>query len=442
MEPGEYYREALGLFPGGAPGALRRAFHKWGPLVVKSAKGARLKTVDGREFLDYHMAFGAILLGHTDPDVVEAAIAEASLLDLHGAGVTDVEVEYARMIVDLIPSAEKIVFTNSGSEAVLVAFRLARAYTGRTKILKFEGNYHGWHDYALINVSTPLARGKIPETDGVPGKVLETIDVLPYNDVEALEDYMDRHGEEVAAIILEPVAHSMGVVPAEPRFIKAVERLAKTHGALLILDEIVTAFRHNIHGLQEELGIRPDLTTVGKAVANGYPVAAVTGRRQILDLVTEGLVRTSGTYSAHPVAMAAGKAALEKIVKTRADLEAARRGEELANGLREILGDAGITAFVANYRSITTIYFGIEEQPRNLEDVTRIDKAMYELFNREMWHRGILYSPNPSKRIHLSTAHTREEIQAFLEAAASAAKSLTRPGEAKPVATIKTRRRK
>nr|MEB3850975.1 aminotransferase class III-fold pyridoxal phosphate-dependent enzyme [Desulfurococcales archaeon] len=285
------YEEALRLFPGGAPGALRRAFHKWGPLVIREARGSRLVDVSGREYLDLHMAFGAVLLGHADPDVVEAVRGEAALIDLHGAGVTDVEIEYARLIVDLIPSAEKIVFTNSGSEAVMVAFRLARAYTGRSRVVKFEGNYHGWHDYALFNVSTPLSvAGKIPESAGIPGHVAETVDVLPYNDVEALEEYMAERGDTVAAIIMEPVAHSMGSVPATPRFIAAVERLARTYGALFILDEIITAFRHNIHGLQSELGVRPDLTTIGKAVANGYPVAAVVGSREVMDLVTSGVV--------------------------------------------------------------------------------------------------------------------------------------------------------
>ena len=440
MTSKDLYKEALGLFPGGAPGALRRAFHKWGPLIVKSAKGSRIYTVDGREFLDYHMAFGAILLGHADPDVVEAVASVVAEIDLHGAGVTEAEIEYGKLITSLIPSAEKIVFTNSGSEAVMVAFRLARAYTGRPKIVKFEGNYHGWHDYALINVSTPLSKGKVAETDGVPSKVLETVDVLPYNDVEALEKYMDEHGEEVAGIILEPVAHSMGVVPATREFLSKVEKLARTYGSLLILDEIVTAFRHNIRGLQYELGIKPDLTTIGKAVANGYPIAAVTGRREVMDLVTEGMVRTSGTYSAHPIAVTAGKAALEKIVKTRADLEAGKKGEYLADVMREILEEAGIKAYVAGYRSIVTVYFGLEEQPRSLGEVLKSDRVMYELFNREMWRHGILYSPNPSKRMHLSTAHTMGDIEVFSEAFREAAKTLKGRGGT-PVKMVVVRRK-
>lgn len=317
--------------------------------------------------------------------------------------------------------------------------RLARAYTGRGRILKFEGNYHGWHDYALINVSTPLSQGKHPETDGIPGKVLETIDVLPYNDEEALERYMDEYGDDVAGIIIEPVAHSMGVVPAKTGFIRKIERLARTYGALFIMDEIITAFRHNIHGLQDELRVKPDLTTVGKAMANGYPVAAVLGKRDVMDLITEGLVRTSGTYSSHPLSMAAGRAALEKIVKTRADRQASSKGEYLAKALQDLLDDSGITAYVANYRSILTIYFGLDAQPWNLEEALKADRHAYEKFNYEMWRRGILYSSNPSKRIHLSTAHTDEDLQAFIDNAIEVVKTLKTGGEAVPL--LKLRRR-
>ncbi|MCE4599811.1 MAG: aspartate aminotransferase family protein [Desulfurococcales archaeon] len=424
METDRLYEKAVELIPGGAPGRLRREFHKTGPLVLKEAYGSRLVDVDGNTYLDYHMAFGAILLGHRDSDVVEAVKREAELIDLHGAGITDVEIDYAELIHKLIPTAERIVFTNSGTEAVLLAFRLARAYTGRNLIIKFEGNYHGWHDYALINVSTSLSeKGKHAETMGVPGGVLESVEVLPYNDVDSLRNFMAEHGDKVAGIILEPVAHSMGVVPATREFLTEVERLSKTYGSLLIFDEIITGIRHNIHGLQSELGVRPHLTTLGKAIANGYPVAALVGLRDVMDMLVDSVV-SSGTYSAHPIAMAAGKAALMKAVNLRADLTVSKIGYEHSSTLRDLVEDLGIEAYVASYRSIISIYFGLDRQPMNLREVNRADKRAYAIFNKEMRRKGILFTPNPRKRLNLSTAHTTEDLEKFRSSAEYALKKL------------------
>ncbi len=420
------FEQALQLFPGGAQGILRSSFHMWGPLVISRARGAYMYDVEGREYLDYHMAFGAILLGHVIDEITEEVKRQAETLDLHGAGVSDIEIEYADMITRLIPSAEKLVFTNSGSEAVLVAMRLARAYTSRDVIIKFEGNYHGWHDYALYNVSTPLAKGKTPETDGIPRKVQDVIEVLPYNDVETLESYLAENSDNVAGIILEPVAHSMGVVRPTREFLDAVVRLAREYQIILVFDEIITAFRHNIRGLQYEYGITPDITTIGKAMANGYPVAAVAGRREIIDLITDRKVRTSGTYSGHPINMAAGKASLEKIVRERADRKAAEIGMEHAAILRDAVEDLGIDAYVANYRSIITVYFGLSEEPRNLQEALRADKKKYMFWNKLMRDRGILFSPNPLKRIHLSTSHGEKEMELFKEAVYSSLKQLKR----------------
>ncbi len=422
LETDKLYSKAVKLIPGGAPGKLRREFHKIGPLVIKEAYGSKLVDVNGTIYLDYHMAFGAILLGHRDPHVIEAAKNEIDLLDLHGAGVTDVEVEYAELIHKLIPSAERIVFTNSGTEAVQLALRLARAYTGRDLIVKFEGNYHGWHDYALVNVSTPLVDGgKKAESRGIPSRVIETIEVLPYNDVDALNDFMAEHGEKVAGIILEPVAHSMGVVPATRKFIRSIERLSKTYGSILIFDEIITGIRHNIHGMQSELEVRPHLTTLGKAIANGYPVAALVGLKDIMDLLLEGVV-SSGTYSAHPVAMAAGKAALERAVSLRADLVASKIGYEHSGVLRDLVEELEVDAYVASFRSILSIYFGINSQPMNLAEVNKADPRAYTIFNKEMRRRGILFTPNSRKRMNLSIAHDKDDLETFKSSAENALK--------------------
>ena len=401
----------LSLFPGGAPSQLRRAFHGHGPLVVEAATGPWLVEAGGGRLLDMNMAFGAIVLGHGDPDVVEAVKSQAERLILHGAGVSVVEVEAARRISRLMPFAERIVFTPTGSEAVLLALRLARAYTGRSRILKFEGNYHGWHDYSLYNVSKPLScHGKAVETEGVPGEVQGLVDVLPYNDTVALERYMEERGDELAAVILEPVAHSMGVVPAEREWLHRLERLTRLHGALLVMDEIITGVRHSLHGLQTELGVRADLTTIGKALGNGMPVAALLGRAEVMDLITVNRVVSSGTYQAHPLSMAAVVAVLDKMERLRGDRLLARLGEAYCGEARDQVEDLGIDAYVSCYRSIFTIYFGLDRQPRSLGDVARADARRYRLFAEYMRRQGVLVNPNPRKRMHVSLAHSGEDV--------------------------------
>ena len=401
----------LRLFPGGAPSQLRRAFHAPEPFLAERAQGPWLWDANGTRYLDLNLAFGAIVLGHGDPDVVEAVRDQAARLVLHGAGVSVAEVEAAERIVKLMPFAERVVFTPSGSEAVLLALRLARAYTGRSLIVKFEGNYHGWHDYSLYNVSTPLeAGGKRPETEGIPAQVQETVEVLPYNDVEALERFMEERGGEVAAFILEPVAHSMGVVPAEREWVSRLAKLARSHGALLIMDEIITAIRHNIHGYQTELGVTADLTTIGKALGNGMPIAALVGRAEVMDLIAENRVVASGTYQAHPLSMAAAVAVLDKMERLEGDKLLARLGEVYCKETRDQVEDLGLRAYVACFRSIFTIYFGLEEQPRSLRDVARVDARSYRLFAEYMRRQGVLVNPNPRKRMHLSLAHGVEEV--------------------------------
>ena len=422
----------LGLFPGGAPSQLRRMFHTPEPLLVSRAEGPWLWDASGSRYLDLNLAFGAIVLGHGDPEVVNAVTSQAKSLILHGAGVSVAELEAAERISRLMPFAERIVFTPSGSEAVLLAIRLARAYTGRSRVVKFEGNYHGWHDYSLYNVSTPLAGGKHAETEGIPHSVAETIDVLPYNDASAFEDYMERHGDEVAAVIMEPVAHSMGVVPAEPEWVRLVERLTRSHGALLVMDEIITAVRHSLRGLQTELGVRADLTTIGKAIGNGMPVAALVGRSEVMDLIAANRVVSSGTYQAHPLSMAAVAAVLDKMERLEGDRLLARVGAGFCSITRDLVEDLGIDAYVACYRSILSIYFGLREQPRSLSDVVKADARSYRVFAESLRRQGVLVNPNPRKRLHFSLAHSDpsvvEKFQATMAEALRRVKDEAPPG--------------
>ncbi len=411
-----FYERAVRVIPGGAPGGLRREFHEIGPLVVSRAHGARIYDVNGNEYVDYHMAFGAVLLGHGDPDVTAAVKEQIDRLVLHGAGVTDVEVEAAEAVVSTIHAVEMVIFTPSGSEAVMTAIRLARAVTGRDIVVKFEGNYHGWHDYSLYNVVTPIRQGKRPETRGIPKAVQATVEVLPYNDVEAVERLEAEGCDNVAMFILEPVAHSMGVVPADKEFVKAVERVARSCGALLAFDEIITAVRHNIRGMHHEMGVKPDLVVLGKAIANGFPVGALGGRRELMEELTRGVV-SSGTYQSHPLSMAAVKASIAKAVRVQVDRVVARKGEEHARLLRDLVEDEHVRAFVAGFRSTVTVYFGLREQPRRLEDVLKAHREAYKAFASVLRRRGVLVTPNPRKRMHISLAHGSEELERMHEAA-------------------------
>lgn len=419
------YAKAIRVFVGGAQGRLRREFHALGPLILTEGRGSRLIDIEGRTFIDYHMAFGAIVLGHSDPEVAEAIASQAARLTLHGAGVTDVEILYAELIQSLIPTADKVLFTNSGSEAVLMALRIARAYTGRDLIVKFEGNYHGWHDYSLLNVKTALARGKHPESEGIPRKTIETVEVLPYNDPDTFAEFMEKKGDEIAAVILEPVAHSMGVVPAQKKFIDAIVKYTRRHGALLIFDEIITAVRDNLHGMQSAFGVDPDLTTLGKAIANGLPIAAVVGKEEVMRILEDGVV-SSGTYSGNPLVVAGGLAALRKSVRERVDIELARKGAEHAKLVRDLINDYGIRGVVSHFGGAFSIHFGLDEPPKRLEESLAADPIAYRIMVQTLREHGIIVSPNYLKRFHLALAHTEEDMESLHEAMETALKRVKR----------------
>ncbi len=422
---GNLFERASRVLPGGAQGWLRREFHGPEPLVVVRASGSRIWTAEGRELLDYHMAFGAVVLGHSDPDVARAVSEQSERLMLHGAGVADVEVEYAELLVKLIPGSKGVVFTVSGSEAVMLALRAARAATGRSLVVKFEGNYHGWHDYSLYNVKTPLSMGgKVAETRGIPRETASTVEVLPYNDVDALRSFMAERGGEVAAIIMEPVAHSMGVVPAEERFVKEAERLARTYGAALIFDEIITGVRVSLRGMQDYYGVRADMTVMGKGIANGLPVAALLLTPEYFSLFEEGLVVASGTYASHPLSMAGGLAALRKAVKMQLDKVLWRKAEEAAKAVRDALEEAKVTAAVSQFGGSFSVHIGLEKPPRNLSEALKADLEGYRRMARELRSRGVLVSPNPLKRFHVSAAHTSEDVEKLHEAARAALAAL------------------
>lgn len=414
------FEEACRVIPGGVNTSLRRFEPR---LAFTKADGAVMTDADGKEYVDYHAAFGPTVLGHNHP-VVTARVKESlDRLDLLGAGTTELEIELAQRICRHVPSAEKVLFTNSGSEATYSAVRLARAATGRKLLIKFQGCYHGWHDGVLLNViSTPEKLGaRDPISAGSLSEVLENTLVCPFNDLDAVEAALTQHKDEVAAIILECIPHNIGCVMPEPGFLEGLRELTRRHGTILIFDEVITGFRHGLGGYQKVAGVTPDLTTMGKSMANGYPIAAIAGRRDLMDMYNTnpgGTVFFAGTYNAHPLATAAALATLDVLEQPESYSRLFGLGERMRAGLRAIMERRGVPATVAGFGSVFLTYF-MSGPIRSYGDLLRNDGAKFVAYRRALLDRGFFKLPMNLKRACVSLSHTEEQVDRTLEACES-----------------------
>jgi glutamate-1-semialdehyde 2,1-aminomutase len=339
--------------------------------------------------------------------------------------LTEAEVELARKIVEMWPSIEKVRLVSSGTEATMSAVRLARAFTGRDLVVKFEGCYHGHSDVLLAKAGSGVATLGLPGSAGVPqGAVSETV-VLPYNDSEAVEELFLRDGERIAAVIVEPVAANMGVVPPAPGFLDTLRRVTETHGALLIFDEVITGFRVGSDGVQGREKIYADITTLGKVLGGGFPLAAFGGKAEIMDgLAPEGPVYQAGTLSGNPVAVAAALALLDNIDETvYRRLEG--RVAYLARELQVIFEDAGLEASVSTYSSLMSVFFR-RDVPRNYTEAAGADKELYGAFFRALIRRGVLFPPSFMETAFVSLAHERDDLERTIEICESAAHEVAR----------------
>jgi len=389
------------------------------PFVIAEAQGAYITDVDGKRYLDYHAAFGPFVLGHTHPRVNAAVKDALDRLDLVGAGVTELEVLLAEKIVEHIPSAERVLLTNSGSEATYAALRLARAVTGRNDIVKFQGTYHGWHDAVLMNViSKPERVGhKDPLSLGMLPEAVDHTHVLPWNDVDAVEALLDDRGETIAAILVEVIPHNIGCVPPRPGYLARLRDLADAHDVVLIFDEVITGFRHDLGGYQRIAGVTPDLTTLAKAMANGYPIAALVGRAELMDrFAPGGGVVFAGTYNGHVVGVSAALATIAELEEGTVHTHAARLARRAADGLGQLASEAGIPMTVAVFGSVFVPYF-MDGPIESYTDLLRNDDAADVFFRRTMAERGVFMIPTALKRNHVSAAHTEDDIDRTLELA-------------------------
>ncbi|MBM4436684.1 MAG: aspartate aminotransferase family protein [Actinobacteria bacterium] len=403
--------------PGGVNTSLRRIEPS---LVWQRSEGAYITDADGNSYLDYHAAFGPIVLGHCHPAVAAAVAEQQRTIDLIGVGATELEIDAAEKIVQHVPSAEQVLFCTSGSEATYHAVRLARAVTGRQKVIKFQGCYHGWHDYLLQNVITPRERLGQPDplSAGMLPAAIEAVIVLDINDVGQLTDAMAKFGEQVAAIVFELIPHAIGCVMPEQSFLEAMRALASQYGSVLVFDEVVTGFRHGLGGYQAICGVTPDLTTLGKAMANGYPCAALAGRRDLMERfnTSTGNVFFSGTFNGHPLAMAACRATITELERPGFYPRLFALGERMRQGLTEIVNRLELEAFASGFGSVFVLYF-MEPPARSYTDLLRNDAQMYHGFHRGMLERGFFMLPLNLKRNHISAAHTEADIDRTLEAA-------------------------
>jgi glutamate-1-semialdehyde 2,1-aminomutase len=418
-ESAEMFRRAKEVMVGGVNSPVR-AFKAVGgePLFIDRGVGPRIWDADGNEYLDFVLSWGPLILGHAHPGVTSAVVDQIRKGTSFGAP-TEPELRLAEEVCRSMPSVETVRFVNSGTEAAMSALRLARAFTSRTKVVKFEGCYHGHADQFLTSAGSGLATLDMASSLGVPESVTSSSLTLPFNEAGAAEEALAKNGAEVAAIVVEPVAGNMGVVPPDKEFLERLRRLADENGSLLIFDEVITGFRVSRGGAQELFGVVPDITCLGKVIGGGFPAAAYGGRKDVMSMLApEGPVYQAGTLSGNPVAMAAGLATLVNLTGNAYErLEEASRGleAELIEGARK----NSVQVTVNRVGSMVGLFF-TGGPVQNFQDSKRSDAKAYAKFHRSMLSRGVYLPPSPFETIFLSTAHSDVDIRLTGEAAAAA----------------------
>jgi glutamate-1-semialdehyde 2,1-aminomutase len=425
-ESQKLFARANAVSPGGVQGEGRGATPY--PLFMTRAQGSRIWDVDGNEYIDFHSSFGAVLLGHNDSRI---NLAVRRAMDEHGVSFSTanpLEVELAERLVTMIPSAERVVFSCTGTEATYHAIRLARGFTGRERILKFEGNYHGWHDYVAWShhfatdegggVPTPVAASA-----GIPAAVRDLVEVREYNDAAGVRELLAREGDTIAAVIVEPVFHNAGAVLPEPGFLEALREACTAAGTLLIFDEVITGFRHGPGGAQGRYGVVPDLTTMGKAIGNGFPISVLAGRGDVMDhLGPKGDVLFAGTFAGQILNCAVALEVTRIVQEGSIHEHLTRLGDRLTSGIQRAIEDTGARAQVRSIAGVWTVYF-TDEPIRRFRDFARfaMDKnhPVQRGYRNWLLGRGIYVHPHYMIRGFLTGAHTEEDVERLVEATAS-----------------------
>ncbi len=410
--------------PGGVNSPVR-AFRAVGgaPVFVASARGSRLTDVDGLSYVDYVLSWGPLILGHCHPEVLEALGRVLATGTSFGAS-TAAEVELAERIQEALPSIERVRLVNSGTEATMAALRLARAATGRDKILKFEGCYHGHGDSLLVKAGSGVATLGLPDSPGVPRALAELTITVPFNDLASLEEAFRVHRHQLAAVILEPVVGNMGCVPPQPGFLAKLRDLTAEQGTVLIFDEVMTGFRVAYGGAQELYSLRPDLTTLGKVIGGGLPVGAYGGKAALMDQIAPaGPVYQAGTLSGNPLAVTAGLKTLEILRRPGAYQRLEALAANLVDGIKQGANRAGIPVTINRVSSMFTVFFA-PEPVRDYASAQKSDTRRFALFFRGLLERGVYFPPSQFEAAFLSLAHSDEDIQMSIRAAGETLRGL------------------
>ncbi|MBP7070980.1 MAG: glutamate-1-semialdehyde 2,1-aminomutase [Methanothrix sp.] len=415
----QLFDRAKELMPGGVSSPVR-AISPF-PFYTTRAAGPYLWDADGNQLIDYCLAYGPMILGHRHPAIIQAAREQMDRGWLYGTPSL-LEVQAAARISRLYPSMEMLRFVSSGTEATMAAIRVARGFSGRDKIIKIEGGFHGAHDSVLIKAGSGATTLGTPDSGGVPADTAKNTLQVPYNDPAALEAVLEAYPDQIAALIMEPVLGNIGPVLPEKGYLERVRRITKEQDVLLIFDEVITGFRLALGGAQELYGIKPDLTTLGKIIGGGFPIGVFGGRRDILEQVSpRGGVYQAGTFNGSPVPLACGMATLDIMEKEKVLEKLQASGEEMRRGLQDILKDLDLPYSVVGIASMFKVFFG--PQPQNYAQALKCDKAAYLAFFWRMMRSGIFLTPSQFETDFISAAHGPDVIQTTLEAFASCLKS-------------------
>ena len=420
------YSSAKKVMPGGVNSPVR-AFNAVGgePLFIKSGKGSQIIDVDGNKFIDYVASWGPLIFGHAHPRVVEAIIRQAELGTSYGAS-TELEIELAEKVVSAFPSVEIVRMVNSGTEAVMSALRLARGITGRDKIVKFEGCYHGHGDSLLVKAGSGLASLGIPECPGIVSSLAEKTLNLSYNDVEGVRDLFQREGKDIAALIVEPIAGNMGVIPPSPGFLQALRDETKKAGALLIFDEVISGLRVSLGGAQKLFGITPDITCMGKIIGGGLPVGAYGGSKEVMDHISPvGSIYQAGTLSGNPLAMAAGNVILDLLSEPQVYELLEEKSKKLCDGFKKNTQELGISAQFTRVGSMFSMFF-TDQQITNFESVKTCDTNFFKSYFNALLEEGIYIAPSQFEAGFMSAIHSDKEIEQTIDANLKALKAASR----------------
>lgn len=413
----QLHEEALQHIVGGvnSPSRSYKAVGGGAPVVMERAKGAYFWDVDGNKYIDYLAAYGPIITGHAHPHITEAITRAAETGVLYGTP-TPHEITFAKMLKEAMPAMDKVRFVNSGTEAVMTTIRVARAYTGRTKIIKFAGCYHGHSDLVLVAAGSGPSTLGTPDSAGVPKSIAQEVITVPFNEIEPLKEALDKWGDEVAAILVEPIVGNFGIVEPKPGFLEEVNDVVHKAGALVIYDEVITAFRFTYGGAQDLLGVYPDLTALGKIIGGGLPIGAYGGKKEIMEQVAPlGPAYQAGTMAGNPASILSGIACLEVLKQEGVYENLDKLGEILEEGILQHARTYNIPITINRLKGALTIYF-TSEKISNYEQAENTDGEMFAKFFKLMLNQGINLAPSKYEAWFLTTAHTEEDIQVTLKA--------------------------